>query len=275
MVSEVVEAPEKQADQAPPEQQTETPATEAVAEGAAETQPEAAVPQVEVTETKPDYLTREEWEREKREVADRAAQEALEADRRRRQTENARKAQQEERLRQRIKQTVDTVRTALVSRNIDPDVATDESVVTAIDRVAQERAEALVKEQAELVGGAWDYLTAKAYGKDVDWDDQYADVARILHPRPQNLVEALRPTFEAEARKGYVPESRIPEIEKAAVERHIAREREKQGELKRPDGTPAAIDNSDEARLARLAGRGAPPTQADREWFAQKYPDRR
>ena len=232
---------EEQTAPAQVEVQTETP-PEVIEESAAETPSEAAVPQVAVVEEKPEYVTREQWEREKAEVAQRAASEAIEADRRRRQTENARKAQNEERQRLRVAQTVDTVKATLIARGIDPEAVTEEAVVTAIDRVAQERADAIARDRADSVGEAWDYLTAPAYGQNVELDDSFADAARVLSPKLQHFIDQIRPQIEAKAREGYVAESDLPKRVDAEIARRAAQSREGVTELARPEGSPASSD---------------------------------
>ena len=245
MVTEtVIETPvEVPADPAPPNPaETETPPAEEAAEGAAPAEEAAAAPEPEqatVVETKPDYITREEWEKERAEVATKAAQAALEEDRRRRQTEGARKAQSEERAKQRLAQTVDTVKATLVARGFDPEVATDESVLTAIDRVSQQRAESLLAEQADLIGQSWDWITAQIYDAKVERTDEMAPLVEKLAPRVQHLIETVRPLIEAEARKGYTPDSELPKIREAAVAAHNAKQREGQTDLARVDGQPS------------------------------------
>ena len=252
--------PETPTDPEPPQQETETPTPVEGEEGAAPAEEAAAVvPQVEVTPPeKPDYITREEWEKERDEVARQAAEKALEEDRRRRQTENARKAQQEERHKARIQSTVDTVRTAMVARGLDAEAVTDQTVITAIDRVAQERAEALAGEQASLLGEAWDFITAPVYEQKVDLDGSFEPAARLLAPRVQHLIDTIRPQIEAGARKGYIAEADLPQRVEAEIARRAAKAREGQTELQRPAATPASTVMSwesyqalpDEAKLA-------------------------
>ena len=262
MVSEtlVETPPEIPTDPEPLEQETETPAPVEGEEGAAPAEEAAAVvPQVEVTPPeKPDYITREEWEKERNEVARQAAEKALEEDRRRRQTENARKAQQEERHKARIQSTVDTVRTAMVARGLDAEAVTDQTVITAIDRVAQERAEALAGEQASLLGEAWDFITAPVYEQKVDLDGSFEPAARLLAPRVQHLIDTIRPQIEAKAREGYIAESDLPQRVEAEIARRAAKAREGQTELQRPAATPTSTVMTwesyqalpDEAKLA-------------------------
>src|SRR3990167_1498436 len=251
--------PETPTDPEPPQQETETPTPVEGEEGAAPAEDAAAVAQVEVTPPeKPDYITREEWEKERDEVARQAAEKALEEDRRRRQTEKARKAQQEERHKARIQSTVDTVRTAMVARGLDAEAVTDQTVITAIDRVAQERAEALAGEQASLLGEAWDFITAPVYEQKVDLDGSFEPAARLLAPRVQHLIDTIRPQIEAKAREGYIAESDLPQRVEAEIARPAAKAREGQTELQRPAATPTSTVMSwesyqalpDEAKLA-------------------------
>jgi len=279
MVSEtlVETPPEIPTDPEPLEQETETPAPVEGEEGAAPAEEAAAVvPQVEVTPPeKPDYITREEWEKERDEVARQAAEKALEEDRRRRQTENARKAQQEERHKARIQSTVDTVRTAMVARGLDAEAVTDQTVITAIDRVAQERAEALAGEQASLLGEAWDFITAPVYEQKVDLDGSFEPAARLLAPRVQHLIDTIRPQFEEKAAKEAVAKY-IAEEQPKAVEAEIARRaavsRVGQEELKRVEVTPAATANMLEAWETRVAHQGEDgyPLLTDADWDQYK-----
>ena len=161
-------------DPEPQETQTEEPTTtEVVVEPAADA-PEDAATQVVVTEEpKPNYLTVEQWEKDKAEVAARAAADALETDRRRRQTEGARRALAEKREAEAIVEERDVVRATLASRlGLDPQQMPDDVIDTAINRAARRRAEGLVAGETEKVDQAFEYITAKAYQKDVDWDDE-------------------------------------------------------------------------------------------------------
>ena len=271
MVSEtlVETPPEIPTDPEPLEQETETPKPVEGEEGAAPAEDAAAVAQVEViTPEKPDYITREEWEKERDEVARQAAEKALEEDRRRRQTENARKAQQEERHKARIQSTVDTVRTAMVARGLDAEAVTDQTVITAIDRVAQERAEALAGEQASLLGEAWDFITAPVYEQKVDLDGSFEPAARLLAPRVQHLIDTIRPQIEAKAREGYIAESDLPQRVEAEIARRAAVSRVGQEELKRVEVTPAATANTLEAWETRVAHQGEDgyPMLTDADW---------
>lgn len=261
MVTEVTEAPE--VDQAPVQTETETPVEtpEVPAEGAAPEEPEAAA-QIEVTEpTKPDYITREEWEKERREVAERAAAEALEADRRRRQTENARKAQAEQKRIERQARTIDTVKASFGARGIYE--IPDEAVVTAIQRVAQDEAESLTTESLELVERAFDYLTAPAYGKEADWDDALAPAAGKLQPKLQHLINTVRPAIEAAAREGYIHKDELPKHVEAEIARRNAKAREGQEDLKRTGPAPATGTTFDELEHLFAVGEASPQQEAE------------
>lgn len=209
---------------------------------AAPDEPAAAAPQIAVTEPeKPDYLTRTEWEKEKAEVAQRAAADALERDRRQRQTAEARRVNREKREAEERAETADIVRATLASRlGVDPQQVGDETIITAIDRAASRKAQTLSAGVLDTVDAAFDYLTAPAYGKDVDLDDGAEEAAKRLGPKLQHLVNTIRPAIEAEARKGYIAEADLPKHVEAAIAVRNAKARKGTEELKRVEGQPAA-----------------------------------
>ena len=244
MVAETIETTPQQADQEHVETpQTEVPATEVVAEDAAEEKTEvaAAPEQVQVTEPeKPDYVTRADWEREKAEVEARAAADALELDRRRRQTENARRAQQEVRDREEQQEAADVIRASLVSQGLDPEAVTAEAVTRTVDRLARKKADRIAAGSLDTMDQAWDYITAPVYGKNVDLDESAAEAAQRLSPKVQHLVNQIRPAIEAEARKGYIAESELPRLKQTWAEELTAKSKEGQEELRRAPGSPAS-----------------------------------
>lgn len=239
MTTETIETAPAPADPEPQEQkETQIPMTEVITDAAPE--PEAAaVPQVEVTEPeKPNYITREEWEKERADVAAKAAAEALELDRRRRQTENARRAKAEAEQREADQEAIDTLKAALGAKGVYE--VPDEAAISAINRITAKKAERLASNSLDVMEQAWDFLTAPAYGKEVDLDESAEAAARRLGPKVQHLVNTIRPAIEAEARKGYIPESEIPARVEAEITRRNAQKREGTEELKRPEGAPAS-----------------------------------
>jgi len=250
--------------------QTEEPVTEPVAEPAAEEPEAAAVPQVEVTETKPDYLTREEWEKDKATVRQQAADEALENDRRRRQTENARKAQQEKRDAEMRAESIDVARATL---GLTPEYTSDEMIDKAITRAARKQAESLTAGSLDAVEQAWDYITAPAYGKDVDLEDGAEAAARRLMPKVQHLIAQIRPAIEKAAREGYVLESELPKRYEDMDAARAAKGREGKEELARVEGTPAPNSNSLEAWETRVAHQGEDgyPYLGEAEWASYRH----
>ena len=236
--TEIQAAPSEEANLAPQtDTQTETPVESAVAPAEEAVASEPQELQVEVTPPESKPMSAEEIERLIEEKAERIKSVALEEDRNRRRTQAAREAQAAERQKARLSQTVDTVKATLVSRGIDPEVATEESVLTAIDRVAQERADALVKDRGDVVGEAWDYITAPVYGQQAELDDSFAEVARVLSPKVQHLINQLTPIIESKAREGYVLESDLPKKVDEEIARRAAKGREGQEELKRVEGS--------------------------------------
>jgi len=298
MVTETVT--ETQVDQSEVETQTEVPeVTESqetvVEEHAAETQSQdatTAAPQVEVTEPeKPEYITRADWERQLEIERQRAADDALERDRRRRQTEGARLAKAEKDEREAALETADVIRASLVSQGLDPSILTDEAVTRTIDRVARKRADRMAKGSLDTIEDAWDYVTAPAYGKQIEATDDIVPMAERLAPKVQHLLNTFKPFIEKQAREGYIEAdlgkliTTIPTESLSAVKavmgtsthaafdseiaKRAANGRKGQEELKRVDGTPAHIDTSDDARIDRIsAGRA---TDDDRAWWAKRY----
>jgi len=266
MVTQTETRTETPVDPEPPQVETETPTpTETVGDESAAPEAEAAapeVPQVEVTEPeKPDYITREEWEKERQAIA----RDAREQERRRRQTENARKAHQEQRDREEQQEAVDTIRAALVSQGIDPQIVTEEGVQRTVDRLARKKADRMAAEALQTIEPAWDYLT----GVEADLDEQAAGAAKLLYPRLQALVNQIKPQIEAEARKGYIAESDLPQRVEAEIARRKAKAREGQEELKRPEGQPSVSDTSTVAeRLDRIGT--SRETPADRQWWNER-----
>lgn len=238
MVTEQVEAPAPTTDPEPQvEPQTETPPAEPEERAAAE--PEAAaVQQVSVTE--PEYVTREELERERQN----AAAAALEADRRRRQTENARKAALEKKAQEDQAELIDTVKAAFGARGIYE--VPDDVVVGAVDRVAKKRLDQLSEGLLTRVDEAWDYITAPAYGKDVALSLDAEATVKLLFPKVQGLIDAIRPQLETEARKGYIAESDLPKRVEAEIARRNAQKRQGEEDVAHVEGSPAPTKSDNE-----------------------------
>lgn len=274
MVSEVIETPAVEVDPAvPQETETEAPAPIEDAEGAAPEEEPAAteVPQAEVEAPKPEYLTREEWEREKADVAAQAARDAIEQDRKRRQTENARKANAEKRDAEERAELQDTVKAAFGAQGIYE--VPDEAVLNAIDRTVRKRSEQIAAAALSTVEQAFDYIVAPITGTDVELDDAMIPAGRKLAPKVQSLIDALRPRIEAEARKGYVAESDIPKLVEAEIAKRAAKAREGQPDFQRPEGQPATTNKGSieywESRIAREGEEGHPDMSAS-DWATYK-----
>lgn len=240
MVTETIETP-VQTDQEPVETtQTETPATEVVAEGAAgESTETAAVTQVEVTPAeKPDYMTRADWDREKAEIEQHAAAAALDTDRRRRQTEGARKATQERRDFEDLAELHDTAKAAFGAAGVFE--IPEEPIVKAVDRMVRKRSEQIASGALDAVAPVLEYLG----GTTDELSDEYTAAARHLRPAIQAFVDRARTLIETNARKGYIAESELPAKVKAGVDAALAARaatgREGQEELKRVDGAPSS-----------------------------------
>ena len=269
MTTETIETPATQADPEP-ETQTEEPTAEPVAEPAAETSPEAAAAptQVEVVEAeKPDYMTRADWEREKAELVQRTAADTLEADRRKRQTENARRAKAEQDARESEQEAVDTLRAALGAKGIFE--VPDDAALAAINRIASKKAERLSKASLDTLDDAWDYITAPAYGKKVDLADEAEPAASRLVPKVQHLIDAIRPAIETKAREGYIAEAELPKYVEAEIAKRAANGRKGQEEVPHVEGTPTLSHaNTLEGWEARVAHQGEEgyPMMSDADW---------
>jgi hypothetical protein len=258
---ETVASPPEQADPEIVEQQeTETPE----AESAAPESTEAAAPaQIEVTEAeKPDYVTRAELEERDRLVAERAAADALELDRRRRQTEGARKAQQQERAQQRLSRVVDTAKASLGAQGIfeDPGPA----IINAIDREVEDRVTEVMRERSEPIDAAWEYITlpvargrvltdAEINAAFSELGDHEQEAVKRLQPRVQALINNMRPVIEAEARKGYVAEKDLPKKLEELQAARAAKSRNGETDIVRVEGQPAVIDRSIAAVNTRVS----------------------
>ena len=268
MVTETVETP-VQTDQEPVETtQTETPATEVVAEGAAEESTEAAaVTQVEVTPAeKPEFITRADWEAQLKVERERAATDALELDRKRRQTENGRKAQQEKRDTEDLADLIDTAKAAFGAAGVFE--IPEEPIVKAVDRMVRKRTEQIATGALDAVAPVLEYLG----GTTDDLSDEYTAAARHLRPAVQAFVDRARTLIETNARKGYIAESELPARVKAGVDAALAARaatgREGQEELKRVEGTPAPSSNTLASWETRVAHQGEDgyPVFSDADW---------
>lgn len=251
MVSQAIETPVTTDQELVVVEQTEVEeVVEAVPDAAVDEA--AAVTQVQVTEEKPDYMTRADWEKEKAEVAAHAASDALESDRRRRQTENARLANQQKRDQDDRAELIDTAKAAFGAAGIYE--VPDEALTKAVDRMVRKRSDQLSAGSLDAVDAAWDYLTAPAYGKNVELDDSFEMAAKRLGPKVQHLVNAIRPGIEAEARKGYIAEADLPKRYEAMDAARAAKGREGKEELKRVDGgATSSLDRSHTATIDRIA----------------------
>ena len=231
MVTETLPETAVQADPEPQKVETEAPETEQVEEGAAPETEAAAADQIKVTEEKPDYITRAELEKRDAEVAQRAAADALESDRRRRQTENARRAAQEKRDIEDRAELIDSMKASLGAKGIYE--LPDEAVINSVDRMVRKRTEQIASSQMDTVDAAWDYLTAPAYGKSVDLEEHAETAAKRLGPKVQHLIDTIRPAIEAKAREGYIAEADLPQHVEAEIAKRAAKSREGKTEIRR------------------------------------------
>lgn len=249
MVTETVEAPQaapltEEANLAPPEiTQTETPATEVVAEGAVASPEEAvasAPGQLETPEAeKP--LTRAEAEAFWKEREDKTREDERTREQGRRRTQAAREAAAAKREQEARAETMDMAKATLaVKLGLDASQIPDEAIDTAIVRAARRQAESLASSSLDTMDGAFDYIIAPLLGKEGEWDDAYTDTHKRVFPKMQAFYAAVYPKIEALAREGYIPETELPARVDAEIARRNAKAREGTEELKRPEGRPAS-----------------------------------
>lgn len=280
MVSQYVE---QDVDQVPEEPQTEiTDGTlvtgESVAfEDAAATTPEEAA----AAELDPRIAAL--IEEKARQAADEAAQKTRQGyevqqqqQQRRRQAENAQRAndalvaqQREERLAELL--LVDAAKLGVLDGDLGQMKQTAHRVVSEVEPIHRNAA---LNEAARVVT----YLAYQASGAQPDFD---------LSPREEQMASAfensvsslmrnprLREQIVAEERKSW--EMNLDEEVKKRVDAEMTKRQKAQKPLPRTDGTsPSTVDQSDAARLNRLAyGIGGPPTPEDQAWYRQRFPKR-
>jgi hypothetical protein len=246
--------------------------TDPVTEPAADAPEAAAAPQqVEVVEPeKPNYITREEWEKERADVAARAAADALETDRRKRQTENARKAKADQDRAERRQRAMDTVKAAFGARGVYE--VPDEAVTTAISRVAQDEAEAQNASTLERFGEAMDWIGAPVTGEKIDRPEGVDAMIDLIAPRLQNLFNTARPLIEQQAAEKAIAEFKATELPKLLEADRAARNQQKrdgQEELTRVEGTPASTNTGSieywDTRVAH-EGEDGYPSMSAQDW---------
>lgn len=261
MVTEtVVETPVETPDQTPQEVQTEV---EEETPGAAETpQEEAAVEEPKQVDEERRYT-----QTELDQMARQAAENAIEYDRRMRQSENARKAadaQREQKERAELKETVEV---ALVRAGLS-DV--DDAVVeTLISKVGAKRGAFDVERAQGEMQQALAWVTAPLRGDPRPYEEYgltpVADAfARAIQPHLQQILSA----GQSAALEGYVPQADVDRLVAAARAAGRAESREGKTELKRPDGTPPTGGDPLTAWEARVAHQGEEgfPMLNDAEW---------
>lgn len=274
MVSQYVE---QDVDQVPEEPQTEIPQEEVSFEDAAATTPEeAAAPEL-------DPRIAALIEEKARQAADEAAQKTRQGyevqqqqQQRRRQAENAQRAndalvaqQREERLAELL--LVDAAKLGVLDGDLGQMKQTAHRVVSEVEPIHRNAA---LNEAARVVT----YLAYQASGAQPDFD---------LSPREEQMASAfensvsslmrnprLREQIVAEERKSW--EMNLDEEVKKRVDAEMTKRQKAQKPLPRTDGTsPSTVDQSDAARLNRLAyGIGGPPTPEDQAWYRQRFPKR-
>lgn len=262
MVAETqIETPVEATDQTP----QEAPPTEIVEEtpDAAEVPEEAAVEepaQIESTEER--RYTQEELNQ----ISRQSAQNAIEYDRRMRQSENARRAADAQREQREATELRDT--TEVILSKAEREGWTEERRATAlIERISNKRAGFDVERAQGEMQQALAWVTAPLRGDSRSYEEfglsPTADAfARAIQPHLNQIMSA----GQSAALEGYIPQSDLPKLVDAEIARRNAKNREGKTELKRVDGTPSPNDTSTVSeRLDRV---GTPKeTPADRAWW--------
>lgn len=262
MVSEtIVETPVEAPDQTP----QEAPPTEIVEEtpDAAEVPEEAAVEEPAQIESMEE---RRYTQAELDQMSRQSAQNAIEYDRRMRQSDNARRAADAQREQREAAELRDT--TEVILSKAEREGWTEEKRATAlIERISNKRAGFDVERAQGEMQQALAWVTAPLRGDPRSYEEfglsPTADaIARAIQPHLQQIMSA----GQSAAREGYIPQSELPQIKKAWLEEERAKAREGKTELKRVDGTPLPNDTSTVSeRLDRV---GTPKeTPADRAWW--------
>lgn len=192
---------------------------------------------------------------------------------RRRQAENAQRAndaavaqQREERLAELL--LVDAAKLGVIDGDLTQMKQTARKVVSEVEPIHRNAA---LNEAARVVT----YLAYQAAGAQADFD---------LSPREEQMASAfensvaglirnprLREQIVAEERRNW--EMALDEEVNKRVDAALAKRQKAQKPLPRTNGTSAStVDQSDAARLNRLAYGGATPE--DQAWFRERYPKR-
>ena len=263
MVSEVVEAPAEQTDQVlEPEVTEDAPAPDEQAVAAPEVQ-EAAVEEPAQIEPEERRYTQAELDAQARN----AAQQAIEYDRRMRQSENARKAADAQREQREAVELRDT--TEVILSKAERDGWTEEQRATAlIERISSKRAGFDVERAQGEMQQALAWVTAPLRGDPRSYEEfglsPTADAfARAIQPHLQQIMSA----GQSAALEGYIPQSELPKLVDAEIARRNAKAREGKTELKRVDGTPSAPNTLGtwETRVAHQGEEGH-PMMTDADW---------
>ena len=263
MVSEVVEAPSEQTDQVlEPEVTEDAPAPDEQAVAAPEVQ-EAAVEEPAQIEPEERRYTQAELDAQARN----AAQQAIEYDRRMRQSENARKAADAQREQREAVELRDT--TEVILSKAERDGWTEEQRATAlIERISSKRAGFDVERAQGEMQQALAWVTAPLRGDPRSYEEfglsPTADAfARAIQPHLQQIMSA----GQSAALEGYIPQSELPKLVDAEIARRNAKAREGKTELKRVDGTPSAPNTLGtwETRVAHQGEEGH-PMMTDADW---------
>lgn len=263
-------------DQVPEEPQTEAAVEEQLSfdDGAAATAPEeAATPELD-----PRYQAL--IEEAARKAADEAAQKARQGyelqaqqQQRRRQAENAQRAndalvaqQREERLAELL--LVDAAKLGVLDGDLTQMKQTARRVVTEVEPIHRNAA---LNEAARVVT----HLAYQAAGAEPDFDlsPREEQMAAAFENSVQSLLRnpRLREQIVAEERRNW--EMALDEEVTKRVDAEMTRRQKTQKPLPRTNGTsPSTVDQSDAARLNRLAYGGATPE--DQQWFRERYPKR-
>lgn len=233
MVTETVIETPVETDQTPVEVQTEV---------VEETPDAAETPQEEAAAEEPKQVEPAEERRytqaELDQIARQSAENAIEYDRRMRQSEGARRAAEGQRAEREAQELRDTIEVTLGKAGFT-DVAED-TLNALISRVNAKRGGFDVERAQGEMQQAMEWVTAPLRGDPRSYAEfglsPTADAfARAIQPHLQQILSA----GSAAAVEGYVPRSDLPKLLDAEIARRNAKAREGKTELKHVEGTPS------------------------------------
>lgn len=192
------------------------------------------------------------------------AQYELARERQQRQSENRLRENADRREREEREELLDLVSYSY-GRGDEP-----EQVEKLLQRYTAKREGQMFSRAEAEMDVALSYVTAPLLGHETPpLSPESARLAAKLQAQLQRALDAVVPVLQGQFAGEYIPKADLPKLRKAWLEEQNAKSREGKTELKRPDGVPAAQDNSTIAdRLDRI---GTPrETPADRQWWNER-----